>query len=174
MNVNQSTGYILFSVLFLMLICMLLTVAELSSVIAGARTIADTKQMDAFLRQGNRALIQTENQMSRGGVSCAIPVMSSLALWRQSLTWWQAHACLGNLGDMQYYYLAEPLGQDGCAEGVPRFDRLSILLFNQHFKYYLMLQSIWVTNTGLKPQCDKPLRKVQFGRQQWRKWIRRE
>lgn len=169
----KSSGFILFSVLLIMQICMLFTIYELSSAIYAAKSIADEKNMDGLMHHAEGALKQTEMQIMEGVLDCKMPVTSSWALSKLSVFWWKSNACIGNFQKMQYYYVVESLGVDHCRKNVPRFNRISVMMVNQDLKTRVLLQSVVAVSTEQKLTCKMPMAAV-YGRRLWRKWIRRE
>lgn len=184
MAYQRSNGFVLFTVLIFMQLFSLMSIYGLTTAAIALKINQHRWLRDQYSSAANQILHDLENNLLRDESICMIPVLSAAWIAKQSLVWWQQHACSGNFGEMRYYYAVEWLGKNDCGV-ISKIDnnqwltanyyRITLFLLPNRFPgSKLILQSTIAKPSANIPSCPGKTYSVIIGRQMRRELLGRK
>ncbi|MBX3709257.1 MAG: hypothetical protein KIT56_07505 [Gammaproteobacteria bacterium] len=178
MRKTWSSGMVLITVLVFLQIFSLLSLYSLTYLSQSMKRYSHQWQSHLYQRTSNKILRQLEDVSMVTSTRCRIPMIPSTELKIKDATWWQSHACSGNLGEIRYHYAVEFLGIDPCGmivkshhaqSSISKYYRITLYLLPEAFHGKFIMQStVALPEEGTTVLCQDKLHRVQQGRQMWR------
>lgn len=160
---QRNTGFILFITLIFLQLFALLAMESVALMRDGKHALSLQ-----FKQQHQEVLAKSllMEMVQPLGSPCVSGIYSSEFIAKQSIDWWQAHACHGRSQGNDYYYLQESLETAICnQENKPvRYDRNTLLyLHGKDFYSAAIYQSIITNLNGANIPCQGEPKSIRVG-----------
>lgn len=168
---QKNNGYVLLVVLIFLQLFGLLCAQSISRVSRTKREAVEGRQIHQ-LRDSAAVLLAELDKHDKS--VCQRETISPHFIQRQSLAWWQAHACRASSQDGEYYYFHERLMTDECAV-IDGEDGYATQYYRTTLFYptswTVMVQDVTVLPDTRPLSCSTQPRQLRPGRQMLR-WLR--
>jgi|WetSurMetagenome_2_1015567.scaffolds.fasta_scaffold381318_2 hypothetical protein len=128
---------------------------------------------DRYLQLGHVILRDIERGFLERYSTCSIPASLAESFIKKPVSWWKQQACSDKVGEVDYYYVVENLGQHPCHviisgnhDWVASYHRVTLLMLPDKMRgAKILLQTTFVTSTGELSACTDKRYRVFAGRQ---------
>lgn len=163
---NQK-GIVLILVLIVMQMMMWFTMLALESNLYLQKMSRSEWRQGLLLNDALNILHHVEEQITLEWPKCKLewirnPIKESLIFWQSEQT------CAGNFNHLKYYYVAEEIGHDSCAERAIIYLRVTLLVINEQMSIRSLLQSVLTIPDVIQKTCEGSIHHVKMGHQLWR------